>query len=147
MVTFTGGILNEKLLFLCGELEASHLYQAKTGVTLEWILAELHILGLMSWSNYVDFILNSRSLRYDLNQAITFFETPRYFIFFIKIWRLMVSNAFCKSIKIILVKRLFSNPVVILSVRCPRQVLKSVENFAFTQELLCLVINNPFNNF
>ena len=69
------------------------------------------------------FILNFRSLRYDLNQAITFFEKPRYFIFFIKIWWSMVSNAFCKSIKIIPVKRPFSNPVVILSVRCPRQVL------------------------
>ena len=58
-----------------------------------------------------------------------------------------MSNAFCKSIKIIPVKGLFSNPVVILSVRCPRQVLKSVENFAFTQKLLCLVMNNPLNNF
>ena len=37
----------------------------------------------------------------------------------------MVSNAFCKSIKIIPVKRPLSNPVVILSVRCPRQVWNS----------------------
>ena len=99
MVTFTGGILNEKLIFLCGELEASHLYQVKTGVTLEWILVGLHILDSMSWSYYVDFILNSRSLRYDLNQVITFFETPRYFIFFIKIWRLMVSTPFISQSK------------------------------------------------
>ena len=46
-------------------------------------------------------------------------------------------NAFCKSIKIIPVKRLFSNLVVIFSVRCPRQALKSVENFDFTQKFLC----------
>ena len=128
------------------QLGTSHLCKAKAGVVREWILGTPHIrfngLEYRVWL----FISNSRSLRYHLNQAITFFEKRRYFIFFIKIWRLMVSNAIRKSIKIIPV-RLFSNPVVILSVRCPRQVLKSVENFAFTQKLLCLVMNNRFNNF
>ena len=40
-----------KTSFLCGELGASNLYKAKTGVPLEWILGERHVLGLMSWSN------------------------------------------------------------------------------------------------
>ena len=69
----------------------------------------------------------------------------------------MVLKPFCQPIKIILVKITFSNLVVILSVRCPRQsvsgivfleaTLKSVENSVFTQKPLCLVMNNPFNNF
>ena len=51
-----------------------------------------------------------------------FLEKPKYFIFFSKIWWSLVSDTFCKLIKIIPVKRPFWNPVVILSVRCPRQV-------------------------
>ena len=78
----------------------------------------------------------------------------------------MVSNAFCKSIKTTPVKRPFSNPVVILSVRCPRQVfisemsktivsrvvfpktqVESAQNFVLTQKLFILIMNSPFNNF
>ena len=68
-----------------------------------------------------------------------------------------MSNSFCRSIKTIQVKRPFSNPVVILTVRCPKQVfaekffskiqLKPVQKFVLTQKFLYLVMNNPFNNF
>ena len=68
-------------------------------------------------------ILKVRSQREDLNQLILFLEKPKYFFYFSKIWWSVISNVLCKSIKIVPVKRHFSNPVVILSVRCPRQVL------------------------
>ena len=74
----------------------------------------------------------------------------------------MMPNTFCKSIKIIPLKRPFSSPVVILSVRSPKQVfveyffrqpdfletrLEPADNFVLTQKLLCLAMNNPFSNF
>ena len=81
------------------QLGTSHLCKAKAGVVREWILGTPHIrfngLEYRVWL----FISNSCSLRYHLNQAITFFEKRRYFIFFIKIWWSMASNAFSKSTK------------------------------------------------
>ena len=41
----------ENFFFGAVSLEASHLYQAKAEVALEWIHGERHILGSMSWSN------------------------------------------------------------------------------------------------
>ena len=43
--------LMENFFFRAVSLEASHLYQTKAEVALEWILGERHILGSMSWSN------------------------------------------------------------------------------------------------
>ena len=67
-------------------------------------------------------ILDFHSQRWDLNHVIAFVEKPKYFISFSKIWWSMMSDAFCKSIKTVPVKRYFSNLVVILSVRGPRKV-------------------------
>ena len=47
----------------------------------------------------------------------------------------MVSNAFYNSIKIISVKKPFLNPIIILSVICPRQML--VDGFFENQIEIC----------
>ena len=74
------------------------------------MLATLEYLFLMlTWNLLLE--------RYDPNHVIDWEENPIEDIFFNKMLWFMVSNAFCKSISIIPVKRPESKPVRILSVR------------------------------